>query len=144
MKEKMRVAVMGAGAVGGYLSARLAASGHDVSFIARGRHLEAMRAGGLKVGSLHGDLHIRSLFTSEPAQIGLVDLVLFWVKSYSTEEAAKQLAPLIGKERSFFFCRTVLIAQIKSQGSGPNWRCLYRATDFDSEKKSHGPEAEVE
>lgn len=98
MKEKMRVAVMGAGAVGGYFGARLAASGHEVSFIARGRHLETMRAEGLKVKSVQGDLHIRSLFASEPTEIGPVDLILFCVKSYSTEEAAKELAPLVGKE----------------------------------------------
>jgi len=98
MKEKMRVAVMGAGAVGGYFGARLAASGHEVSFIARGRHLETMRAEGLKVNSVHGDLHIRSLFASEPTEIGPVDLILFCVKSYSTEEAAKESAPLVGKE----------------------------------------------
>ncbi len=96
--KKLRIAVMGAGAVGGYFGARLAASGHDVSFIARGKHLEAMRREGLKVKSLHGDLHIRSLFTSEPQEIGPVDLVLFCVKSYSTEETAKKLAPLVGKE----------------------------------------------
>jgi len=95
---KVRIAVMGAGAVGGYFGARLAASGHEVSFIARGKQLEAMRKEGLKVKSLHGDLHIRSLFTSEPNEIGPVDLILFCVKSYSTEEAAKKLAPLVGKE----------------------------------------------
>ena len=94
----MRVAVMGAGAVGGYFGARLAASGHEVSFIARGRHLETMRAEGLKVKSVQGDLHIRSLFASEPTEIGPVDLILFCVKSYSTEEAAKESAPLVGKE----------------------------------------------
>lgn len=97
-KEKVRVAVMGAGAVGGYFGARLAASGHEVSFIARGGHLEAMRAEGLKVKSVQGDLHIRSLFASEPTEIGPVDLILFCVKSYSTEEAAKESAPLVGKE----------------------------------------------
>lgn len=94
----MRVAVMGAGAVGGYFGARLAASGHEVSFIARGKHLEAMRADGLKVKSIRGDLHIRSRFTSEPKEIGPADLILFCVKSYGTEEAAKELAPLVEKE----------------------------------------------
>ncbi len=89
---------MGAGAVGGYFGARLAASGNEVSFIARGKHLEAMRADGLKVESIQGDLHIRSRFTSEPKEIGPVDLILFCVKSYSTEGAVKELAPLMGKE----------------------------------------------
>ena len=96
--EKVRAAVMGAGAVGGYFGARLARAGSEVAFIARGKHLEEMRKGGLKVKSLHGDFHIRSLFTAEPKEIGPVDLVLFCVKSYSTEEAAEKLAPLMGRE----------------------------------------------
>jgi len=95
----MRVAVVGAGAVGGYFGARLAAAGHEVGFVARGRHLEEARREGLKIKSIQGDLHIRSLFTSEPSEIGPVDLILFCVKSYGTEEAAGGLlAPLIGKE----------------------------------------------
>jgi len=96
--KKVRVAVMGAGAVGGYFGARLATAGNEVAFIARGKHLEAMQKDGLKVKSLHGDFHIRSPFTAEPKEIGPVDLVLFCVKSYSTEEAAEKLAPLVGKE----------------------------------------------
>ncbi|MEE8076241.1 MAG: 2-dehydropantoate 2-reductase, partial [Candidatus Binatia bacterium] len=59
-----RIAVMGAGAVGGYFGARLAASGQEVAFIARGRHLETMRQQGLNVKSNQGDLHVPSLFTS--------------------------------------------------------------------------------
>lgn len=97
-EKKMRVAVMGAGAVGGYFGARLAAAGNEVAFVARGRHLEAMRKEGLKVKSFHGDFHVRSLFTSEPAEIGPMDLILFCVKSYSTEEAARKLAPLLGTD----------------------------------------------
>jgi len=95
--EKMRIAVMGSGAVGGYFGARLAASGQEVSFIARGRHLEAMRKDGLKVKSINGDLHIRSLFTDEPGAIGPVDVILLCVKSYDTEAAMAQLAPMVGE-----------------------------------------------
>ena len=92
----MRIAVMGAGAVGGYFGAKLSAAGQEVSFIARGRHLEAMRRDGLKVKSIDGDLHVRSLFTEEPGDVGSVDLVLLCVKSYDTEAAARKLAPLVG------------------------------------------------
>jgi 2-dehydropantoate 2-reductase len=95
---KMRIAVMGAGAVGGYFGARLAAAGRDVAFIARGAHLEAMRQEGLKVKSIQGDLHIRALFTSDPAEVGAVDLVLFCVKSYDTEDAAAKLAPMMSEK----------------------------------------------
>lgn len=94
----MRIAVMGAGAVGGYFGAKLAASGKEVAFIAQGKHLEAMRRDGLRVKSPQGNLHIRSLFTSEPEEVGLVDLILFCVKSYNTEEAAKKLTPLVGEK----------------------------------------------
>src|SRR5687767_10962014 len=92
----MRIAVMGAGAVGGYFGAKLGAAGHEVVFIARGKHLEAMRRTGLRVDSPHGELRLSdSLFTSNPAEFGTADLVLFCVKSYDTETAAKALAPLI-------------------------------------------------
>jgi 2-dehydropantoate 2-reductase len=93
----MRVAVVGAGAVGGYFGAQLAASGATVVFIARGEHLEAMRRHGLRVKSLHGDLDIPSEFTASSDHIAPVDLVLFTVKSQDTEEAARFLTPLVGR-----------------------------------------------
>jgi 2-dehydropantoate 2-reductase len=96
--KKWRIAVMGAGAVGGYFGARLAAAGHEVAFIARGKHFEAMRRDGLKVKSTRGDLHIQSLFASDPEEIGPVDLILFCVKSYDTQEAAAKFTPLVGPE----------------------------------------------
>jgi 2-dehydropantoate 2-reductase len=93
----VRIAVMGAGAVGGYFGARLAAASHEVSFIARGKHLETMRRHGLSINSFQGDLHIENgLFTADPAEVGIVDLVLFCVKSYDTEQAGQKLDPLIG------------------------------------------------
>jgi 2-dehydropantoate 2-reductase len=93
----MRIAVMGTGAVGGYFGAKLAAAGHQLAFIARGRHLEAMRHDGLKINSPAGDLRIRgALFTADPNEVGGVDLVLLCVKSYDTESCATSLAPLIG------------------------------------------------
>jgi 2-dehydropantoate 2-reductase len=69
-----------------------------VTFIARGSHLEAMRKEGLKVKSAQGDLHIRSFFTHDPGEVGPVDAVLFCVKSYDTEDAAAQLAPMVGEK----------------------------------------------
>ncbi len=87
---------MGTGAVGGYFGARLSAAGHNVAFIARGDHLEAMRQGGLRIKSVNGDFEIRARFTDDPREIGPVDVVLFCVKSYDTEEAAATLAPMVG------------------------------------------------
>lgn len=95
-----RIVVMGAGAVGGYFGARLAASGQEVVFVARGRHLEAMKGHGLRVKSIQGNLRIRSQFTSDPEEVGPVDLIVFCVKSYDTEEASKKMASLIGGKTS--------------------------------------------
>jgi 2-dehydropantoate 2-reductase len=93
----MRVAVMGAGAVGGYFGARLAAAGHDVAFIARGERLSAMREGGLRVESIDGDLDLGDVeATDDPAGVGEVELVIFAVKSTSTREAAEAARPLVG------------------------------------------------
>ena len=92
----MRIAVMGTGAVGGYFGAKLAAAGHEVAFVARGRHLQALCANGLQVASFNGDLKVKNaLFTDNTAKIGAVDLVLFCVKSYDTEAGAEHLKPLV-------------------------------------------------
>ena len=86
----MLIAVMGAGAVGGYFGSRLASAGHEVAFIARGRHLEAMRREGLRVISPAGDLRVQNArFTADTNDVGIVDLILFCVKSYDTESAAE-------------------------------------------------------
>lgn len=93
----MRIAVMGAGGVGGYFGARLAAAGADVAFVARGRHLAAMVNEGLRIESACGDLHLKTVQASDDARdIGAVDVVLFAVKLWSTEEAALACRPLVG------------------------------------------------
>ena len=93
----MRIAVVGAGGVGGYFGGRLAAAGIDVAFIARGAHLAAMRANGLRILSPKGDAYIpRVTATDNPGQIGPVDVVLFAVKLYDTEAALPQLSELVG------------------------------------------------
>ena len=93
----MRIAVMGAGAVGAYCGAKLATAANEVSFIARGAHLEAMQRHGLSIESSDGNFQIRdAVFTADPTVVGVVDMLLFCVKSYDTIEAAKTIAPLIG------------------------------------------------
>ena len=93
----MRIAVMAAGAVGGYFGARLAAAGHDVAFVARRTQLEAIRRDGLKIESVHGDLHLENVTaTADPNDIGAVDIVLFAVKLWDTETAAELARPLVG------------------------------------------------
>jgi 2-dehydropantoate 2-reductase len=95
----MRIAIMAAGAVGGYFGVRLAAAGHDVSFIARGAHLAAIRSNGLVIESTLGNLHIKNVnATAHPEEVGPVDIVLFAVKLWDTETAAEAARPLVGRE----------------------------------------------
>ncbi len=95
----MRIAVLGAGGVGGYFGARLAAHGNDVTFIARGAHAQAMREHGLKLLSPVGDLHLQPVKLHEDWRTtGLVDLVLVAVKMYDLEAAAAQVKPLLSAD----------------------------------------------
>jgi 2-dehydropantoate 2-reductase len=95
----MRVAVMGAGGTGGYFGGLLARAGEDVTFLARGAHLEAIRTHGLRVKSrLAGDFTVAARATSEPSDVRLVDLVLFCVKTYDTSTAAERIRPLVGSQ----------------------------------------------
>jgi 2-dehydropantoate 2-reductase len=95
----MRIAAMAAGAVGGYFGARLAAAGHDVTFIARGAHLAALRQNGLRIASVLGDVHINAPeVTDDPSAVGPVDIILFAVKLWDTETAAEQMRPLIAPD----------------------------------------------
>jgi 2-dehydropantoate 2-reductase len=95
----MRIAIIGAGGVGGYFGARLAEAGADVSFIARGAHLAAMRRTGLRLVSPKGDLHLARVdATDDPSTIGGVDAVLLTVKMYDLEPAAASLRPLLGPD----------------------------------------------
>jgi 2-dehydropantoate 2-reductase len=93
----MRIAVMGSGGVGGYFGGLLAAAGENVTFIARGAHLAALRTGGLRVESVHGNFSVLLVqATDSPAEVGRVDLVLLATKTYQLDEAARSLQPLIG------------------------------------------------
>lgn len=95
----MKIAVLGAGGIGGYYGGLLARSGQDVTFIARGEHLAAIREHGLRVESVHGDFEVHpARATDDPAQVGSVDLVLVTVKSYDLVAAAKAARPLVGPE----------------------------------------------
>ena len=80
----MKIVALGAGGVGGYFGARLQQAGHDVAFIARGRHLEAIRDKGLLVTSSLGDARLKVKVFDRPADAGTADLVLFAVKLWDT------------------------------------------------------------
>ena len=94
----MRFAIFGVGAVGGYFGGRLAQAGEDVTFIARGQHLQALRANGLRVDSIKGDFALSTVTaTDDPAQIGAVDVVLVGVKTWQVPAAAESIRPLLGE-----------------------------------------------
>ncbi|HUQ89962.1 MAG TPA: 2-dehydropantoate 2-reductase [Vicinamibacterales bacterium] len=95
----MKIAIFGSGGVGGYFGGRLAAAGEDVTFLARGAHLNAMQKGGLHIASPLGDVHVPSVqATDRPQAIGPVDVVLFTVKLYDVDASAATLSPLIGQD----------------------------------------------
>ncbi|MDN3557689.1 2-dehydropantoate 2-reductase [Halomonas maura] len=95
----MRFAIMGSGGVGGYFGARLAEAGEDVTFIARGEHLTAIRRDGLRVVSIKGDVAITpASATDDPAEIGVVDVVLLAVKAWQVPTAAEAIRPLVGPD----------------------------------------------
>lgn len=96
----MKIAMMGSGGVGGFFGGRLAKAGCDVTFIARGAHLAAMREHGLQLESAaHGNIHIQKVnATDDPASLGPVELVIVSVKLWDTEAAARQIKPLIGPD----------------------------------------------
>jgi 2-dehydropantoate 2-reductase len=95
----MRIAIVGSGGVGGYFGGRLAAAGADVTFLARGAHLDAMRRNGLRILSPKGDVHLpRVKAERDPAAVGPVDIVFFAVKLYDTEGALALLPPLVGPD----------------------------------------------
>jgi 2-dehydropantoate 2-reductase len=95
----MRIAVVGAGGVGGGFGVALAKAGAEVTFIARGAHLAAMKSAGLKVQGGRGESHlVPTRATDNPADIGEVDFVLFCVKLWDVESAGAQIKPLIGAD----------------------------------------------
>lgn len=95
----MKIAILGSGAVGGYYGARLARSGHDVTFIARGAHLAAIRERGIAIRSAAlGDFVARARAEEDTARVGAVDLVLVAVKAYDNATALPLLRPLLGEE----------------------------------------------
>jgi len=92
----VKIMIMGSGGVGAYYGGLLAGQGHDVTFIARGAHLQALRKTGLQVKSIHGDFNVvPAKATDQPAEAGPVDLILFCVKTYGTDDSIKAIQPAV-------------------------------------------------
>jgi len=95
----MRIAVVGAGGVGGGFGVAMAKAGADVTFIARGAHLAAMKSSGLKIQGGRGESHlVPTRATDNPAEVGAVDFVLFCVKQWDVESAGEAIKPLVGPD----------------------------------------------
>src|SRR5260370_41413517 len=94
----MRIAICGTGGASGYFGAQLALAGEDVVFIARGDHLRAIRATGLRLGTPSGETIIPTKATDNPAEIGNVDAVLVGVKAWQVNGAADARRPLVGAD----------------------------------------------
>ncbi len=108
----MKIVVLGSGGVGGYFGARLAASGADVTFIARGGHLQAMQRDGLKLLSANGDLTLKPVkATDDISSIGHADLVMIAVKLWSTDDAAQSIAPLMGPNSAVVSWQNGVVAE---------------------------------
>ncbi len=102
----MKILVMGAGALGGYFGARLAFAGHDVTFVARGAHLEAMQKQGLRIESRCGDIRLSKVKAVEDvSKVETPDVVMLMVKTYDVEAAAIQLKPVLGPETLIVSCQ---------------------------------------
>ena len=93
----MRIAVIGAGAVGGYFGGRLAEAGNDVVFLVRGKTLEALRAGPLRVKSINGDFEVKVRATNDPADIDSPEAVLIAVKAWQVPDAAEAIRKMRGE-----------------------------------------------
>lgn len=93
----MKIGVVGTGGIGGYFGGLLARAGHEVFCLARGEHLRAIQEGGLRVESAVGNFAVRPRATADPGAIGPVDLILFGVKTYDTDEAARAMRPMVGE-----------------------------------------------
>jgi 2-dehydropantoate 2-reductase len=107
----VKIAVMGAGALGGYFGGRLAQSGHDVWLIARGAHLKALQDDGLRIISPKGDAHIKKISaTNDPADVGEAEIVLFMVKNIDVEPAAQAIKPMLGTETMVVTCQNGVTA----------------------------------
>src|SRR6187399_25986 len=95
----MRIAIVGTGGVGGGFGAALAKAGADVTFIARGAHLAAMKSNGLRIEGGRGETHlVPTQATDDPRTIGAVDYVLFCVKLWDVESAGRHIKPLVGPD----------------------------------------------
>src|SRR6476620_190765 len=125
----MRFAILGSGAVGGYYGARLARAGHDVTFIARGAHLAAIRERGLEIRSpALGDFIARGRAEEDTSKVGIVDLVLFAVKTYDNPTALPLLKPMLGDSTVVLTVQNGVDGPVEAAAAAGEQRTLGRTT----------------
>ncbi len=134
----MSVAVLGAGAVGGYLGGLLAHAGNDVTLIARGEHLRAIQSNGLRVHSERGDFTVQVRATERTDGVEQVDLVLFTVKTYQTQEAVPLLQPLLGDRTTVLTLQNGAGSWEQLQGSLEGGRVLPGAIYIEASVEAPG------
>lgn len=100
----MKICIFGAGAIGGYLGAKLAAHGTNVSLVARGAHLDAMRTNGLRLIEETGETNVSVTASSDPQDLGEQDYLLITLKAHSVPPMVEKMAPLIGKHTTILSC----------------------------------------
>ena len=94
----MKISIVGAGALGSYIGGRLAANGEEVTLVARGEHLRAIRTDGLRIEGVHGNFFVKPVAATDNAgDIGIVDVVVLSTKTYDVEGAAASLGPMLGE-----------------------------------------------
>ena len=141
---QMHFAILGSGAVGGYYGAKLALAGQQVSFVARGAHLRAIRERGLMVWSPLGDFTVRAQAEADPSTIGPVDVVMLAVKTYDNKTAVPMLKPLLGPSTVVLTLQngvdSVDEVARRSAGSGAGPRPCHRALVARSDRTDgHAP-----
>ena len=140
----MKVLVMGSGGVGGYYGGILSRTGHDVTLVARGQHLEAIRRNGLRVESVHsGDFTVRTGVTDRPNQVHTAELVLFCVKSYDNDQAIELIRPAVGPETSILTLQNGIGSGDQIAAALGPARVLLGVTSIDSQKRKSGVVAET-
>ena len=140
----MKVLVMGPGGVGGYFGGVLSRAGHDVTLVARGEHLEAIRRDGLRVESVHsGDFTVSMGATDRPNEGHTPDLVLFCVKTYDNYQAIELIRPSVGPETSILTLQNGIGSGDQLGAAFGPAKVLLGATYIDGEKKGPGVVAET-
>ncbi len=134
----MKAAVMGAGSIGGYFGGMLARAGHDVTLIARGDHLDAIRRGGLIMQTEAGEFTVSCSATADPSDVGPVDLALLTTKTYHNAHAVPAMAPMVGPDTAILCLQNGIDSYVALQQSFPNAAVLPGAAYIEAGRSGPG------